>query len=156
MNSEDLGGLGEISPPELPEFMANYRFYFNPSRYTSLNLAVLEAMAVGLPVIGLATTEMTTVIENGRNGFIDTDPRKLIEPMRRLIADKDYAVELGRNAQATIHERFSHERFIADWNRIFSKRVERSFAAAADTDRLLPTPFGPPAVFPATDVRLRR
>src|SRR5690606_33439710 len=58
MGSEELGGLGEIGHAELPAFMARYRFLFNPVRCTSLNLAVCEAMHAGVPVVGLATTEM--------------------------------------------------------------------------------------------------
>src|SRR5438445_12928606 len=42
---------------------------------------VLEAMMIGLPIVGLATTELVTVIENGVQGYIDTDVYKLIEPM---------------------------------------------------------------------------
>ena len=36
---------------------------------------------IGLPIVGLATTELVTVIENGVQGYIDTDVYKLIEPM---------------------------------------------------------------------------
>jgi hypothetical protein len=43
MGSEEVGGLGEIQPMELPAFEARYRFFFNPIRYTSLGLAVCEA-----------------------------------------------------------------------------------------------------------------
>src|SRR5262245_44889067 len=87
MDSESLGGLGEVSPPDLPAFEARYRFFYNPIRYTSLGLAVLEAMTVGMPAVGLATTELVTVVENGVSGFVDTDPAKLVGPMRMLLAD---------------------------------------------------------------------
>ncbi|HEY7293418.1 MAG TPA: glycosyltransferase family 1 protein, partial [Dehalococcoidia bacterium] len=40
MGAEELGGIGEIPPPKLPAFIARYRFFFNPIRYTSLGLAV--------------------------------------------------------------------------------------------------------------------
>ena len=40
---------------------SHYRFFFNPIRYTSLGLAVCEAMMIGMPIIGLATTEMAAV-----------------------------------------------------------------------------------------------
>ena len=63
MASEELGGLGEVPPPELARTMAAYRFYFHPVRYTSLGLSLCEAMTVGLPVVGLATTELPTVID---------------------------------------------------------------------------------------------
>ena len=99
MDSESLGGLGEVAPSELARFASRYRFFFNPIRYTSLGLAVIEAMMIGLPVVGLATTELATVIENGVSGFIGTDPGRLIEPMSDLLTDRRAAGRLGENAQ---------------------------------------------------------
>jgi glycosyltransferase involved in cell wall biosynthesis len=97
--------------------MAAHRFFFNPIRYTSLGLAVIEAMLVGLPIVGLATTELVTVIRNGENGFIDTRLERLVEAMRRLLADPREAGRLGEAARATALERFGIERFVADWER---------------------------------------
>ncbi len=85
MRSEEFGGLGDVPHDALPAFSARYRFFFNPIRYTSLGLAVCEAMLLGMPVIGLATTEMATVIENGVSGYVDTDVDALIAHMQRLL-----------------------------------------------------------------------
>src|SRR5439155_13543320 len=85
MGSEEVGGLGEVPPMDLPAFAARYRFFFNPIRYTSLGLAVCEAMLIGLPVLGLATTEMVTAVENGVCGYLATDPGRLAGPVRRLL-----------------------------------------------------------------------
>jgi glycosyltransferase involved in cell wall biosynthesis len=115
MDAEALGGIGEVFPPELPAFEARYRFYYHPLRFTSLGLALIEAMLVGLPVVGLATTELVTVIKNGVNGFIDTDVGKLIEPMRMLLADPKEARHLGRLGQRVAAERFDIRRFARDW-----------------------------------------
>jgi glycosyltransferase involved in cell wall biosynthesis len=120
MDAESLGGLGEVRPPDLPAFAARYRFFFHPVRYTSLGLAVLEAMMIGLPIVGLATTELVTVIENGVHGYIDTDVNNLIEPMRGLLGDPHLARRLGANARRRALERFSIERFARDWERTFA------------------------------------
>lgn len=115
MDAEALGGLGEIPPPRLPAFMARYRFFFHPIRYTSLGLALLEAMTLGMPVVALATTEAVTVIENGCSGFLDTNPAKLVEAMRFLLADPGAALRMGQAARRTALERFSIGRFARDW-----------------------------------------
>ena len=119
MASTDAGGLGEVPPPELPSYEARYRFFFNPLRYTSLGLAVCEAMAVGLPIVALATTEMATVVDNGVTGWSSTDVSALIGHMRRLLHDRDEAAELGTAAKKIAAERFSIERFARDWGAAF-------------------------------------
>jgi hypothetical protein len=116
MDAQRSGGVGEIANDELAGFMARYRFFFNPIRYTSLGLAVIEAMMVGLPVIGLATTELPTVIENGVSGFVHTDLDRLIEAMRSLLEHSQEARAMGQAAQRTARERFGIERFAADWD----------------------------------------
>ena len=119
MGAEEAGGLGEVRHAELPAFAARYRFLFNPIRYTSMGLAVIEAMMVGLPVVALATTEMVTVIKNGVNGFIDTDVDRLISKMKCLLENPEDARTLGEAARRTALERFGIERFVADWNDAF-------------------------------------
>jgi len=116
MGAAEAGGLGEIQHAELPAFAARYRFFFNPIRYTSMGLAVIEAMMVGLPIVALATTEMVTVIKDGTNGLIDTDPGRLVFGMKSLLADRGLAATLGKAAQKTACERFNIGRFVADWN----------------------------------------
>jgi hypothetical protein len=117
------GGLGEVPNPELPDFMARYRFFFNPIRYTSLGLSVLEAMGIGMPVVALATTELPSVIANGVNGCIDTRLDRLVEVMHELLRDPALARRWGGAARQTVRERFGIERFAADWDRVLTQVV---------------------------------
>ena len=118
MDAERAGGLGEVRNDELPAHMGRYRFFFNPIRYTSLGLAVVEAMMIGLPIVALATTEMVTVVRNDVSGFIGTDVDTLVAGMRELLADPRRARELGAAARRAATERFSIRRFADDWDRV--------------------------------------
>jgi hypothetical protein len=126
MFSEEAGGLGEINNRELSALTAKYRFFFNPIRYTSLGLSVCEAMMTGLPVIGLATTEMVVTVKNDYSGYVHTDVDFLIERMKYLLDNPGKAMELGRGAQQTALERFNIERFKQDWLKTFAAIVRRS------------------------------
>lgn len=119
MDAESLGGLGEVPHAQLPAFAAQYRFFFHPVRYTSLGLAVCEAMMLGLPVIGLATTELVTVVENGVSGYVDTNIDRLIESMQELIANPDLAHRLSIGAKKQAQQRFNIQRFTRDWDAAF-------------------------------------
>ncbi len=119
MGSEEVGGLGEINNRELSAFIAQYRFVFNPIRYTSLGLSVCEAMMTGVPIVGLATTEMSVTIKNNYSGFIDTNVNRLIQKMEMLLNDREKAKELGEGAKETAFEKFNIERFKKDWLETF-------------------------------------
>lgn len=119
MGAEEVEGLGESPPPELPALAADYRFLFNPIRWTSMGLAVVEAMMIGLPIIGMATTEMTMAIENGVSGYVDTSLTRLIERMHELLRHPEEARRLGEGARRYAQERFNINRFIHDWDAAF-------------------------------------
>jgi hypothetical protein len=116
MAAEELGGLGEIEHAHLPAFASRYRFLFSPIRYSSLGLAVIESMMVGMPIVALATAEMATVIENGVSGYVDTQVGTLVGHMRELLREPGLARQLGEGARRRARERFSIERFAADWD----------------------------------------
>jgi hypothetical protein len=120
MQTEELGGLGDIPYRHLHQRMADYRFLFSPIRYTSLPLAVIEAMTIGMPVIALATTELPTVIENGKSGYVSCNIEKLVEHMRELLDNQAEARRLGEHAKEVARSRFGLDRFIREWNAAFA------------------------------------
>src|SRR5690606_26357631 len=115
MGSEALGGIGEVHPMEMAAVESHYRFFFNPIRWTSCGLAVIEAMLVGMPVVAFATTEMATVIQDGVTGFAHTDPRRLQDSALRLLEDPAEAARIGAAGREAAMDRFGIDRFVSDW-----------------------------------------
>lgn len=132
MGTQDLG-MGEVLHPQLPSFSSKYRFFFNPIRYTSLGLAIIEAMMIGIPVVGLATTELSTVIRNGTNGYIHTDINYLVRMMQRLLKDPKLAFRLGQEGRRTALERFNIGRFTAEWESLFQEVVRSATREISET-----------------------
>lgn len=120
METEAFGGLGDIPYRDLHRRVGHYRFLFSPIRYTSLPLAVIEGLTLGMPVIALATTELPTVIQNGVHGFVSCDLEELVCHMKRLLAEPDEAYTLGANARQLARQRFGIDRFTRDWNEAFA------------------------------------
>lgn len=123
MESEQLGGLGDIPYRQLHRRLAAYRFLFSPMRYSSLPLAVIEAMTIGMPVVALATTALPTVITHGVHGYLSCDPDELLAGMRRLLQDAAHARRLGEQARRLALTRFGLERFRRDWERAFARAL---------------------------------
>lgn len=121
MKSLEVGGIGEIHYRHLHRRVAEYRFLFSPMRYSSLPLAVIEAMTIGMPIVALATTELPTVIENGVHGFVSNRIDELAERMQFLIDNPDEARRMGENARQLALTRFGLDRFVRDWNAVFAE-----------------------------------
>jgi glycosyltransferase involved in cell wall biosynthesis len=130
MMTEQLGGLGDVPYRDLHRRLAEYRFLFSPIRYTSLPLAVIEGMTIGMPIVALATTELPTVIENGKSGFLSCDPDELIDHMQFLLANPQAAREMGEHARNVACERFSIDRFARDWNLAFAQVLDQRLVSA--------------------------
>jgi glycosyltransferase involved in cell wall biosynthesis len=123
MKSAEIGGLGDIHYRYLHQRVAEYRFLFSPMRYSSLPLAVIEAMTIGMPIVALATTELPGVIENNVHGFVSCDPDELVDQMHILLNNPAEARRMGDNARQLARSRFGLGRFVQDWNRVFNDVV---------------------------------
>lgn len=129
MGSESLrGGQGEVANMDVPAYVARYRFFFTPIRYASLGLSLVEAMMAGVPVVGIAATELNQVIQNGVNGYVDTRRSRLVDVARALLDDADLARQWGEAAQRTARERFNISRFVADWEYLLADLMEKANA----------------------------
>jgi hypothetical protein len=123
METAQLGGLGDMSYRTMHHVIGERRFLFSPMRYTSLPLAVIEGLTIGMPVVALATTELPTVIEDGVHGYLSCDIDALVERMRFLLDNPAEARRMGANARRLAEERFGIERFKRDWDRAFAQAV---------------------------------
>lgn len=123
--SERIGGLGAVERGRLPYLASHYRFLFSPVRYASPGLSVLEAMQCGLPVVGLATSEMAVAVRNGVSGYVDTDVEGLVERMIRLLDDPAAARRLGEGARRAARRRYGIERFSREWGQLLTALADR-------------------------------
>lgn len=112
------GRLHEDLPQaELHERLGEHRAYLHPYRWTSLGLALLEAMALGMPVVALATTEAVRAVPP-EAGVLSCDPAELLFAMRRWSAEPDLARAGGVAARAHVLKHYALDRFLDDWDRL--------------------------------------
>jgi len=123
-DSEKFGGKGPVPNDELRKEFIKYRVYFNSTTASSIPMAMLEAMSVGMPVVSTATTEIPNIIKDGVNGFISNNTDILAEKINLLLKNKKLAKKLGRKAKKTIKRKFSEKKFIKEWNNLFKKVID--------------------------------
>ncbi|MGE5294351.1 MAG: glycosyltransferase [Solirubrobacterales bacterium] len=109
-------GLPGVAPSRdwdhLKDLLRTSRFYIhtaNPDLEDGYNMAVTEAMAAGLPVLG--NKHPTSIVEHGVSGFLSDDPAELRDYAQLLLADRNLALRMGRQARLTVQRRFSVEAF---------------------------------------------
>ncbi|MDQ0757699.1 glycosyltransferase [Streptomyces canus] len=113
----------ELVQRELHTAMARRRLYLHPVRWTSLGLSLLEAMHLGMPVVALATTEVTEAVPPGA-GVVSNRIDVLQDAVRDFLADPPHARTVGEGARAAALARYGLTRFLDDWERLL-KEVAR-------------------------------
>ncbi|GGI04559.1 glycosyltransferase [Egicoccus halophilus] len=122
LGTEEVGGHGNLTHEELHDVIGRRRLYLHPYRWTSLGLALLEAMHVGMPVVTLDTTEASEAIPSGA-GIVSNRFDVLEAGIRELRNDPEHARAMGKAARAAALERFGLARFLADWDQLLQEVV---------------------------------
>jgi glycosyltransferase involved in cell wall biosynthesis len=101
-----------------------------PSAREALPMALLEAMACGLPCVAFRLAGATDVIvEDGVNALLVGNAAEFDGALERLLADRGCADALGGRARQTVVERYNIERTAECWldayRQILSVRSQR-------------------------------
>lgn len=112
----------DLPQPSMHEQIARHRVYLHLCRWTSLGLSLIEAMAIGMPVVALATTEAVRAVPPDA-GVLSTRVDDLVEAARWLIEEPDAARRLGIRAREAALTRYGLGRFLGDWDRLLEEEV---------------------------------
>jgi glycosyltransferase involved in cell wall biosynthesis len=96
----------------LKELLQSHRFYIHtadPRLEDGCNMATVEAMAAGMPILG--NKHPGSPVEHGVSGFLSDDADELRGFARVLLEDRDLAIRMGRQARKTAIECFSPAAF---------------------------------------------
>jgi glycosyltransferase involved in cell wall biosynthesis len=104
--------LGRVA--NMPEFYRSIDLFALPSvAGEGLPLAIIEAMATGLPVVATRVGGAAELICNGAEGFVvgRNDPAGLAQSLRLLLVDLGLRQRLGQSARRRAVNEFSMIRF---------------------------------------------
>ncbi|MDD3344955.1 MAG: glycosyltransferase family 4 protein [Candidatus Omnitrophica bacterium] len=94
-----------------------------PSLQEGLGLALMEAMAQGLPAVGSPVGGIKTLIKNGSTGLLagPADEEALAEAIATLLRDKEMRLKLGANARRFIGDNFSKEKMVFETEEVYAR-----------------------------------
>lgn len=103
---ELLGAAGHIdvtgwlAPEELHRQLGSAAALLFTSRGEGMPMAVLEAQAMGIPVVASPVTGIVDLVQDGRNGLLADAPAELAAQLVRVLTDRELAARLGAQATA--------------------------------------------------------
>ena len=109
--------LGRLAPAEVPAFLAAVDVLAVPSYDEGLPRAVLEGMAMEVPVVASSVGGIPEAVENGASGLLVTpgDEEALATAVERVLDDPALASRLGRAARGRVLDDFNAQ---AGWARL--------------------------------------
>jgi len=111
---------GELSEEEARERSRGLDIFTRYSRWEPVPGDVLEAMALGLPVVASDLPAHRDAVVHGTTGFLVKSEVELLERCQELIDDADLRRRLGAAGRERVRNEFSRERRIAELSRLYS------------------------------------
>jgi glycosyltransferase involved in cell wall biosynthesis len=112
--------VGGVSPAALKAHYQAAHLFVTASRHEGFCVPVVEAMALGVPVLALGTTALPGTVGEAGLVWEEGDPELLAESMHRLVTDRQAASALGARGRRRYQEHFTNE------------HVERRFLGALE------------------------
>jgi phosphatidylinositol alpha-1,6-mannosyltransferase len=129
--------LGHVTEDALPEIYALSDVFVMPSRehlersdVEGFGLVFLEANACGKPVVGGRSGGIPDAVEEGVTGLLvdPRDPEEIASALARLLANRDLAIQMGRQGQSRVLRDFTWPRVAGRIQRVVESVYEQTKA----------------------------
>ena len=124
-----LSGLVSVKSPtdDIVETMRHFYCYVQNSRAETAGRAVIEAMALGVPVIVTNRGALPEIVHHKQNGMVVSygKPEQLADALEKMLLNDTLARRLGEEGRREVMRRFA-EKAITD-------RIEKVYAKALNS-----------------------
>jgi len=106
---------------DIPQILSSIQVLVIPSLREGLPNVLLEAMAVGTPVVATRVGGIPEVITHGREGFLipPSDPQSIIRSVCFILSHPEKAEEMREKGRKLVENRFSLERMVKDYQEFY-------------------------------------
>ncbi len=120
------GNIGKVSKgprsrEEILDLLCNAGVYFNPSIMSPIPMSLLEAAAVGTPIVSTSYCEPGCIFENNVHGIFSNNPVELRAGIQYMLDNPDEAKRMADNARKVVIKLFNPTQFINAWSEVFKK-----------------------------------
>jgi glycosyltransferase involved in cell wall biosynthesis len=122
---EHLRWYKMVSPEQIPEILAGTDLMVLTSEVEGFPMVVLEALAMGVPVISYDVGDVRSVVQSGVNGFIIPPQQHelLVQKVSEVLSDESMLEGLRKRARVVLIERgFTLERMIKQYQEVLVPR----------------------------------
>ena len=119
--SETVQFLGQCAPEEIADLMCAADLLVLPSLTEGLSLAVIEAMASGLPVVASHVGGVPEVVQHGETGLLvpPGDAPALADALQTLLLNANRRETMGRAGRIRAETHFSATRMIHETRAVY-------------------------------------
>jgi glycosyltransferase involved in cell wall biosynthesis len=113
---------------DVPVLLQVMDVFVLPSRWEGLSLAILEAMASGLPVVASDIPGNTDLVDDGVTGyqFKGEVPSSLAEKLLLLIADPEKRAAMGNRGRTTVDQHYRIESRVKTMEELYVQLLRSS------------------------------
>jgi len=98
-----------------------YDVFVLPSLWEGLPFVLVEAAALGKPIVATAVDGVPEILEDGKTGFLvpPNNPSALADAVIRMLEHRDEACQIGETAQRLVPPRFPLRRMIEQTENLY-------------------------------------
>lgn len=111
---------------DVPQLLAIMDVFALPSYREGFNVAALEAMAMGLPVVGTRVRGLMEPVVDGKTGFLVPikDKDALAEAIHKLLENKEMALSMGRAGRQRVEDEFVMQKLLPRQMELYQQVIE--------------------------------
>jgi|SRR6218665_434985 len=105
-NNVEVKVTGKLSKPDWIKLSQEYNIFINTTHFDNTPISVIEAMALGLPVVSTNVGGIPYLLQHEKNALLvaDNDAEDMTKQINRIIAERELTSFLTQNGKQTVKD----------------------------------------------------